>query len=181
MEKESKKKANKYAKRLRKTAKEPCVKKMPSKMKKAYLRAAENHYAQVSGKTIYMWDYYLSDIDNDEKAELFIKYGTCEADMQLLVYQYIEEEAVMVDSVYCTHSTLCAYKNNEGIIMYESHMGGEAIYLLTLENGKIKSKIIGGRYVDTGDYITLKGVLKSHVFYNKNWKKTVRYYDLISI
>lgn len=47
--------------------------------------------------------------------------------------------------------------------MYEAHMGGEAIYVITLTNGKLKSKLVGSRYVENPDnYLNLNCSLKSH-------------------
>lgn len=172
------KNASKYGKKLSKAASEACVKKMSSKMKKAYLKVVKK-YPNTFGSTQYIWDYYLTDIDNDKKADLLIRYGSCEADVKLILYQYKKGKAVKVASTYSGHSSFHAYPNHKGIVRYESHMGGETLYVLTVKNGKIKSKQIGSRYVEnTDNYLNLHGVLKSHVVSYKNNKVTISYSDL---
>ena len=87
-------KAETYNKKLPKVITENCVKKMSSKMKRAYLKVVKKYptdYSSTSGK--YMWDYYLSDIDNDKKTDLLIHYGSCEADVKLIVFQYKKGKA----------------------------------------------------------------------------------------
>lgn len=159
------KKASKYSKKLNKTAKETCTSAMSSKMKKSYLKIVKK-YPDFDSKTEggkYIWDYYITDIDNDKKADLLVYYGSCEADVKLILYQYNRGKAVKVASAYCGHSSFHAYPNHKGVVMYEAHMGGEAIYVITLTNGKLKSKLVGSRYVENPDnYLNLNCNLKSH-------------------
>lgn len=173
------KKASKYGKKLSKTAKEACVKKMSSKMKKAYRKIVKKYPDYNHARNgFYIWNYYLTDIDNDKKADLLVEYGSCEADVKLILYQYKKGKAKKIASTWCGHSSFHAYPNHKGIVRMEAHMGGEALYLLTLKNGKIKSKIIGSRNVeDYNDYLKLNGALKSHYSYN-NSKSSITYSDL---
>lgn len=93
------KKAEKLAKKLPKTANEKAVRKMSSKIKKAYLKKVK---AYLKNNTIfsysepYLWDYYLSDIDKNGVPELLLRYGTCEADVKLLVFTYKKGKAVKI-------------------------------------------------------------------------------------
>lgn len=173
-------KAKKYCKKIPKTITEPCVKKMSSKMKKAYLKVVKKYVAK-SGDPLgvgYLWDYYLTDINNDKKADLLINYGTCEADVQLYIYQYKKGKAVKVASTSSGHTSFHAYPNHKGIIAHNCHMGGEFISVLTLKNGKIKVTNYGDRYLETGYYLNLRATLKSHTKYDKNYKRYYTYGDL---
>ena len=81
-------KAKKYNKKLNAYAKEACVKKMSSKMKKAYKKIVKKWPVDAPTGTDYLWGYYLTDIDNDKKADLLVQVGTCEADARTHVYKY---------------------------------------------------------------------------------------------
>ncbi|MGB4661353.1 MAG: hypothetical protein WBI07_19425, partial [Mobilitalea sp.] len=67
--------------KYKENASESAVKKMSAKMKKAYLGKVSKYkvFSEVmaSGGE-YIWDYCLTDIDKDKKAELLIKHGSCE-------------------------------------------------------------------------------------------------------
>ena len=107
--------AKKYSKKLPVKANEACVKKMPKAMKKAYKKVVKSY--KISGDvhmSAYMWGYYLTDIDNDKKAELLVQYGSCEADVRLRVYKYENGAANMIGQVGCAHSGFFAYPGNCG-------------------------------------------------------------------
>ncbi len=77
------KKAVEIAKKLPTYAEEKCVEYMSSEMKKAYKKKV-NRYIEKCKKNnidsesdILMIDYYLTDFDHDEKAELLIDYVRC--------------------------------------------------------------------------------------------------------
>lgn len=156
-------KAQVYAKKLPKTANESCVKKMSSKMKKAYRKvvASQHTFREPDAKNRYLWDFYLTDIDNDNKADLILYYGSCEADVEIIVYQYKSGKAKKVATCPAGHMAFYAYPNAKGFVILQAHMGTEAIYLATLNGKKLKLKLIGSRNcVDGG--LSLRGVLKTH-------------------
>lgn len=176
-------KVKKYNKKLSKTAKENCVKKMSSKIKKAYLNEVKKYPETYSYSKEYLWGYFLTDIDNDKKADLIIETGTCEADARYQIYQYKKGKAVKVGEIGGGHSTLHAYPNHKGIIVSWGHMGYESISVVTLKKGKVMSSEIGSRKISydknsSGDWLILRCALDSHVSYDSHYKKSVDYSDL---
>ena len=162
------KKALQYGKKLGKYAKDQCVKNMSTSMKKAYLEVVKQYPSVTFKKNdgMYMWDYYLTDIDNDKKTDLLVIYGSCEADVKLVLYQYIDGMAQEITSVKCSNSSFSAYPKHKGIIRYENNMGEEALYILTLKEGKIISGKVGSRYVEKPkNYLKIGCHLKGHSFY----------------
>lgn len=144
------KKAEKLAKKLPKTANEKAVRKMSSKMKKAYLKKVKAYRKNndiFSYSEPYLWDYYLSDIDKNGIPELLLRYGTCEADVKLLVFTYKKGKAVKIGETSCGHSAFYAYPNENGLIMREAHMSYEYVHKLSISNGKLKiTEIQFGRF-----------------------------------
>lgn len=175
-------KVKKMCKKLPKNANEKCVKNMPKKMKQAYLKKASSYRDSdqgLSGQN-YMWGYYLTDINNDNKAELLIEYGSCEADVRLIIYYYKNGKAKKVGTTYAGHCTYFAYPNRNGMIEALQHMGGENIRLVTLKNSNLKFKKIGGRMVkNVNQYIVFPYKLDNHRRYDKNYHSHIDYGDLI--
>lgn len=176
--------ARKYNKKLSKYANESCVKKMSKEMKKGYKKKVKKYIskykANYNGK--YVWDYYLTDINNDKKAELIIQYGSCEADVRIDVYQYKKGRVVKVGSTYCAHTSFSAYQGHNGIVLMDQIQGWERMYLLTMKNGKLKRTYIGERS-DSSEgkfitYLSLRCKLKSHVSYDKNYERHYNLKDL---
>lgn len=98
-------KANKYFKMLKKNANESCVKKMPKAMKKAYLEVLQSYYPE-RRSTYYVWNYYLTDIDKDNKPELLIRFGSCEADARLIIYSYRRQFVLKIGELSEGHGRL---------------------------------------------------------------------------
>ena len=98
--------------------------------------------------------HYITDIDKDGKAEFLLQIGTCEADYRLDVYQYKDGKAQAVGEVGFGHSWICQYPDHNGIVRVSQHMGAENLFVLSLENGKLKSTAVGERggdnYIDLG-------------------------------
>lgn len=161
------KKARKYNKKLDAVAKETCVKKMSKKMKKAYRKAVKK-YSTKTNAGEYIWGYYLTDIDNDKKADLIVKYGSCEADVRMDIYQYKKGKAVKVSTIGAGHTSLCAYPNHKGIVLYWGHMGYESISVMKLKNGKVSSTDYGSREVDydANPWFSPRCVLDDHTSYS---------------
>lgn len=164
-------KAKKIAKKLPEKANEKCVRKMSSKMKKAYRKKVKSfRLFNVHSSNPHMWDFFLTDIDNDRKAELLVKYGTCEADVRMLVYKYNKGKIRKLGEFYCDHmSSICHYSN--GILIESTHMGYQVIYQVYYKNGKLKTTTILSRNGYVNNYpnylnIRLPYALKSHVVYS---------------
>lgn len=174
-------KAKKYNKKLNAYAKEACVKKMSSKMKKAYKKIVKKWPVDAPTGTDYLWGYYLTDIDNDKKADLLVQVGTCEADARTHVYKYKNGKAVKIATIGSGHTSFHAYPNHKGVIFYSGHMGNECISVVTIKNGKVSEKTIGYRGViteTTCDWLDLKCVLKRHISYDANHKRKLDLGDL---
>ena len=155
-------KAIQYSKKLSKTAREACVSDMSAEMKKAYLKIVKKYKADSSDDAEYLWDYYYSDVDNDKKADLLLKYGSCEGDVKLYVYQYKAGKAKKIGSVEAFHTSYYAYPNHKGVIGYGGMMGKEWVRLITIKDGKLKEKTIGTHTTDE-DYFNLRCILKSQM------------------
>lgn len=177
------KKAKKYNKKISKTAHEACVSKMTKNMKKAYLKIVKRYRTDNLADTDYLsnkkylWGYYLSDIDNDKKADLLLKIGTCEADVRLHVYRYRKGKAEKVGSVEAFHTYYYAYPNHSGILGYGGMMGEEWINKIVIKNGKLKSVKIGSRGVKE-KWFGLRCQLKDHAYYDSYDKRLMDYKDL---
>ena len=172
-------KAETYNKKLPKVITENCVKKMSSGMKKAYLKVVKK-YAAKKDKDLgisYLWDYFLTDIDNDKKADLLLKYGTCEADVKLIVFQYKKGKAVRTGSTYAGNTSFFAYPDHKGIVAQQAHMGCESISVVTFKKGRLVYTNSAGRGVGDADYFALRGALKPHMVY-KEGKSYISYKDL---
>lgn len=164
--------ATKYAKKLNKTAKEACVKKMSKGMKKAYKKVVKKYPANyTSYSEPYLWGYYLTDMDNDKKADLILKVGTCEADVRMYIYQYKKGKAVKVATLGAGHTALYAYPKHNGIVVQWGHMGYESLSVTKLKNGKTTTKSYGSREInyDKGQsFLSLGCVLDNHIDYDSS-------------
>ena len=163
---------------MNKHAKEKCVDKMSTGMKKAYRKVLQKWPLNVDGGKKYLWDYYLTDMDNDQNTDLLVVVGSCEADAKLYVYQYKKKKAVKTASNRCGHTSFHAYPNHKGIIAFHGHMGAEAISVWTLKNGKIKEQSMGSREVGDGDWFNLRCQLKTYVKYDDDYNKSLDYSKL---
>ena len=169
------KKGAKIAKKLPQKANEKCLKNMSSKMKKAYRKKVMSFNTNISSHKPYIWDYFLTDIDNDGKAELLIEYGTCEADVRMLIYKYSSGKLKKIGQFYCSHCSFYHYSN--GILAYWAFMGSESIDQIYFKNGKLKSTTIVAHNVQNGEYlITLPYALKKHEKFSADYSR--RWMDL---
>ncbi|MDO4297191.1 MAG: hypothetical protein Q4C59_01785 [Lachnospiraceae bacterium] len=173
--------AKKYFRKLPEKANESCVKKMPGKMKKAYLNVVKKYRVKMNvNAKPYLWGYFLTDIDKDKKPELLVEYGTCEADVRTIVYTYKNGKAKKVGSFFCAHTGFYTYPLGNGMMVMQGHMGYESLSLVKLKNGKLMSTAVGkGRdTLRTGGYVTLPYSLDSHIRWDKNYNRSVNYKPL---
>ena len=97
--------------------------------------------------------HYVTDVDNDGNAEYLLQVGTCEADYRLRVYQYRDGKVQEVGEEGFGHSWVCQYPDHNGIVIVSQHMGAENLFVVSIENGKLKRTAVGERGGD--DYIEL--------------------------
>lgn len=146
--------AEKYAKKIKSTKSDSSEVKMTASMTKAYVNVLLNTSKQ------YLWDgVYFVDMDGDNKAEMILPYGTCEADAVAYVYKYKSGKAVKVAQFGYGHTMLVNYPGHKGVICMMAHMGYEEIYTISLKNGKLSSTNYGHRNV-SGNYLSLKPLNK---------------------
>lgn len=167
------KKANTYNKKLSKYAEESCVKKMSSKMKKAYKKILKGYRLNGSGKCLSA--LYFSDIDNDKKAEMLALYGTSYQDTVLRVYKYTKGTAKKVGQIGIGRSdTFLAYPDHKGILQVGAYHGGEYVGTLTIKGNKIKETSIIGRQTGDRTAMSFRQKLRNYI---KHTKKGAAYID----
>ena len=143
--------AEKYAKKIKSTKSDSSESKMTSSMTRAYASVLLNTPEK------YLWDgVYFVDMDGDNKSEMILPYGTCEADATAYVYKYKGGKAVKVGEFFCGHCMLVNYPGHKGLIRMYAHMSYEEVSTVYLKNGKVKSTSYGNRNVGMGDYLGLK-------------------------
>ncbi len=170
------KKAQKYNKKLSKIVKEKCVKKMPAKIKKAYRKIVKSYNTDNSLGKKYISGYYLTDIDNDNVAELIIRAGSSEADARFYVYDWKKGKVKKIGSVEALHSAVYAYIGHKGFIIYGGLQQSEWIKTVTIKNGKLKVKKVGERD-NANSYFSLRCGLADHVLYADGYR--IDYSDLL--
>lgn len=162
--------ANQYNKNLSKYANEKCVKKMNAKMKKAYKK-------QLARLSTNINEYYYTDINNDNKAELLVLCGNYEVDKKLRFYEYKGGQVRYLGAIDAGHSSFHAYIGHVGLIQHFGQMGDECIYLITIHYGKLQCEKIGSRTVkNVEEYLPLGLLLKVHKYdsYMTRYKRIVK-------
>ena len=92
---------------------------------------------------IYFAKYYLYDMDCDNVDEMIVMAGTCEADAQLIVYDYCNGEIINVGYLSGGHSRVYGSSAGEGLILHYGHMGHEVISNITSTSaGLIVSELL---------------------------------------
>ena len=154
--------AEKYAKKLTST-KDSSERKMTSSMKKAFKSTLTKKYSISRTESV-----HFVDMDGDNKAEMLVVYGSCEADLHTYIYKYKNGKAVYVGRFDSGHSVLVNYPGHKGVIVHFGQMGYENISTVCLKNGKISLTNYGTRNIGLGDYLSLK-YLNPHMKYDKNY------------
>lgn len=170
------KKAQKYNKKLSKIVKEKCVKKMPARIKKAYRKIVKSYNTDSSLGKKYIIGYYLTDIDNDNVAELIVKAGASEASYKFYVYDWKKGKVKKIGSVEAFHSEVYAYIGHKGFIIYGGLQQSEWIKTVTIKNGKLKVKKVGERD-NANTYFSLRCGLADHALYTGGYR--IDYSDLL--
>lgn len=172
--------ARKYNNKLNATAVEKCTSTMSKGMKKAYLKIVNKYPVNGFGEKTVIRDYYLTDINNDKKADLLVVTGSCEGDSRLTVYQYKKGKAKKTGSIDAIHASYSAYPNHKGIVEEFALTGYDDFSLITLKNNKLVRTKLDGTTIDKlgGSYFSLRCKLKSHYrssgygYYSYGWMDT---------
>ena len=98
------------------------------------------------------YGYFLTDITGDNIPELWVKYGTCEADYVLEVYTYTSSGLKRLLSTSAGHTGYYGYRNGKYVIAHWGHMGYEAITRITYSGKKLREKIIYESPGEVDDY-----------------------------
>lgn len=80
-------------------------------------------------------EYTTYDIDKNGIPELFVKYGTCEADYQTTIYYAEGRSAISAGDLYSGHTSYYSYPDGNGFVDYNGHMGYAYMTHIRLENG----------------------------------------------
>lgn len=105
-------------------------------IKKAYIKKVDS-LAQYDDD-----GYFLSDITGDGIPELWVKYGTCEADFMLEVYTYGKSGLKCILHTGAGHTGYHGEPNGDYVIAQNAHMGYERHTRITYSGGKLHEKII---------------------------------------
>ena len=85
-------------------------------------------------------EFAFRDLDADGIPELLLKYGTCEADFQIHVYQVDAEDGANDLGLIGGGHTSFAYDENSGdFVIVWGHMGAASINYFKWDNGNLKS------------------------------------------
>lgn len=136
------KRAKKYNKKLPVYAKEGCVKNISKKTKRAY-----NKKFKKIGKKAYC--YYLTDVNNDNKADMLVLCGPRAAYFEIRLYMYEKGRVKYKCKSWAGHCSFCAYPNHNGFIRYFGMRNSESIYWVQYKNGKFVETLIGQRNTDS--------------------------------
>ena len=100
------------------------------------------------------------------KAELIVKYGTCEADMRFSVYKFVSGKSKKIYTTGCGHIRLYQNPIGNGFYLLSQHMLGETFVLYGFSNNNLRSQYYSYRYVEMiygEDYIHFPYELDDHV------------------
>ncbi|MBR2743114.1 MAG: hypothetical protein IKD89_05925 [Clostridia bacterium] len=88
--------------------------------------------------------YQLYDIDKDDVPELFVHFGTVEADRYMKVYTYLNDTVKPLGKIFCGHTVLCSWPGENACALYWGHMGDSSISKITIVDGDMQ--VIEGVY-----------------------------------
>ena len=102
---------------------------------------------------IYFARYYLYDMDHDGIDELIVIAGTCDADAQLIVYDYYNGEAFPVGTLSGGHSIVYGSSAGDGFILHFGHMGHEIISNVTSTSAGLSVSELLNRETENYSYM----------------------------
>ena len=115
--------------------------------------ASDEEYENICEELV-VDSYYLYDIDKDDVPELIVKYGTCEADYDAIVYAYNENtgDAEAIDEMVLGHTSLLTYPEANGVVLQWGHMGVQYVQLAKLVDGELEYEDIFDEELPMDDY-----------------------------
>lgn len=105
-------------------------------VKRAYIKKV-NNFIGYDGD-----GYFLTDITGDGIPELWIKYGSCEADYMLDVYTYSKSGMRRIMQAGAGHSCYYGYRNGKYVIAEMAHMGYQVLTRITYSGKRLLEKKI---------------------------------------
>lgn len=90
--------------------------------------------------TVMSWppeDYCLYDVDKDGVPELFVRYGTCEADFTTQCYTWRDGQIVCIGEFRSGHSALYTCPGKSAVLRAAGHMGYAELYEYPMEGGRL--------------------------------------------
>lgn len=96
--------------------------------------------------------YFLCDIDGNSIPELFIKFGTCEADYSIEIYTYESGATKLLKTTGAGHTEYYSIPGG-GYIAWWAHQGSSSIGKVTYSGGEFKTEEIYSETISNGaDY-----------------------------
>ena len=90
-------------------------------------------------------EYFYYDITQDGEPELWVKAGTCEADMKLYIF-IMDKNVHKIFETSGFHSTF--YAGKDYVIRRETDTSSSTWYKLTYKNGKVRETVCFHREID---------------------------------
>lgn len=82
-------------------------------------------------------DYSLYDVDEDGVPELFVRYGTCEADFTTQCYTLRDGEIVCIGEFASKDSSLYTHPEKNAVLRHGGRMGHYGLYEYPMEDGRL--------------------------------------------
>ena len=167
----------------------------PEDWQKAYKKFLEEEVLGTVDEDFFNTEeYFLVDIDdtyNQNIPELCIKTGTCEADYQLVIFEYDSskgevKQLVGPDNIYAGHATF--YQGPSGdLYSYAGHMGYLSVYKYTeLASGTPKPESVFTQNVnpedgegEIEDYKTMTEIRRQRRTERRSRKKQIRHFPML--
>lgn len=114
------------------------------------------------------YDYFLYDSDYNGVPEIYIMYGTCEADYFLDIYEYNNGELKSLGQMGAGHTSYYSTPS-QGLMAYWGHMGSASVSTLKLVNGEFQSQEISSQVLpDDGsvDYTEADALIPGALYIN---------------
>lgn len=96
------------------------------------IEADPDRWAEYSGVSDL---YRLYDVDKDGIPELFVQYGSCEADYDTVCYAYREGQVAEIGDFYSGHSSLYTWPGENALLVHGGQMGLAFMEKYSMEDG----------------------------------------------
>lgn len=118
--------------------------------------------------------YSLYDVDKDGVPELFVQYGSCEADFTTQCYAYRDGEIVCVGEFHTGHSNLYTDPDKSAVLCYWGHMGYAELYEYPMEGGVLTEERVLFTEEDVREYTPVDEIVPGaeYIDYVYTWRGT---------